>query len=183
MSFGSGTTSCCAGRFPTLPPLVTAFWSDSDPSEGGAIYHRVLNSTDSELAVLRDSLIGQASLQFEPTSGAVITYDQVAEFSGSSDVVCAMYSVFLHALILHFLQNNTFQVILLTDGSTSYSVFLYNSIAFGDGDTIIGFNDGTRFYTLAGGEGVSALSDVTGLPFSSNVGIDGVYIFRTDSSE
>ena len=74
-------------------------------------------------------------------------------------------------------------MILLTDGNTSYSVFLYNSIAWGDGgETIIGFNDGTRFYTLAGGEGVSALSnpDVFGLPFSSNVGVEGVYIFRTD---
>ena len=91
MSFGSGSDECCIGRFPTTPPLVTAFSNDIDPTEGGAIYHRVLNSTDSELAVLRDSLIGQASLQFEPTSGAVITYDQVAEYSGSSDVVCAMY--------------------------------------------------------------------------------------------
>ena len=89
-----------------------------------------------------------------------------------------------HVLYLYISQHNTFQVILLTDGTTSYSVFLYNSIAWGDGgETIIGFNDGTRFYTLAGGEGVSAYSSVDKLPSTSNVGVDGVYIFRTDSSK
>ena len=83
---------------------------------------------------------------------------------------------------MQFLQHNTFQVILLTDGSTSYSLFLYNSMAWGNGATI-GFNDGTNFYTLAGGEGSLATSDVLNLPFSSNVGTSGVYVFRTDSGK
>ena len=58
-------------------------------------------------------------------------------------------------------QHNTFQVILLTDGRTSYSVFLYNSMNWGVDDfdgSIIGFNDGTNFYTQAGGEGVLEFS-------------------------
>ena len=68
----------------------------------------------------------------------------------------------------------------MTDGTTSYSVFLYHSMNWGDG-AIIGFTDGTSYYILTGG-GDSFVPAVTALPASSNVGIDGIYIFRTDSS-
>ena len=73
-------------------------------------------------------------------------------------------------------------MILLTNGSTSYSLFLYNSMAWGNGATI-GFNDGNDFYTLAGGEDRFAKSTVSGLPSTSNVGIDGVYLFQTQEGE
>ena len=79
------------------------------------------------------------------------------------------------------LQHNTFQTILLTDGVRSYSVFLYNSMNWGDGATI-GFSDGTNFYTLEGGEGVFATSsNVLNLPTLTNVGTPGVFIFSTES--
>ena len=71
----------------------------------------------------------------------------------------------------------------MTDGSRSYTVFLYNSMNWGGSGAGIGFTDGSSFYTLAGGEGFSAFSAVASLPTASNVGVDGVYIFRTDSSE
>ena len=80
-----------------------------------------------------------------------------------------------------FLQHNTFQMVLMTNGSTSYTVFLYNSMNWGN-SAGIGFTNGSSFYTLAGGEGVSTLSDVAFLPTASNVAVNGVYIFRTDSS-
>ena len=77
------------------------------------------------------------------------------------------------------LQNNTFQVILMTDGATSYTVFLYNSMNWGDDDdTVIGFNDGDRFSTQ---QCFSAFSTVRNLSASSNVNISGVYVFSSDS--
>ena len=71
----------------------------------------------------------------------------------------------------------------MTDGATSYTVFLYNSMNWGMAPTI-GFNDGTNFYTLAGGEGVfSTATIVNTLPTSSNIGVPGVFVFRTQSGE
>ena len=93
MSFGSGTTSCCNRNFPTSPPLVTAFWDDINPRVGGTIYHRIVASSDPELVELRDCLRGGQCLQFEPTSAAVITFEEVSAFGGSSDIVGEMTSV------------------------------------------------------------------------------------------
>ena len=72
----------------------------------------------------------------------------------------------------------------MTDGATSYTVFLYNAMNWGGTGATIGFNDGTNFYTLAGGEGVfSTATIVTTLPTSSNIGVPGVFVFRTQSGE
>ena len=86
---------------------------------------------------------------------------------------------FIVAVAVFIIQHNTFQVILLTDGTTSYSVFLYNSMNWGQGATI-GFSNGTSMYRLD-----ERLPDfnVGDLPFSSNVGVDGVFIFRTESGK
>ena len=149
-------------------------------------------------------------LVFQPTSAAVVTFERVSAFGGVETIVrwlslCLYKSVVLiysceYEFVFGFYysplyvyvftsesQHNTFQVILLTDGRTSYSVFLYNSMNWGvDGfdGSIIGFNDGTSFYTQAGGEGVLEFSlDVLNLPSSSNVGVSGVFVYRTDSSK
>ena len=84
-----------------------------------------------------------------------------------------------------FLQHNTFQVILMTNGTTSYSVFLYGSMNWGIQNPVLtGFNDGTHFYSLAGGANSTLRTlDATVLQFSSNVGVGGVFVFRTDSSK
>ena len=190
VSFGSGTDECCDRGFPTAPPLVTAFWNDIDLRIGGTIYHRVINANDSELAVLGDSLRaipGGQCLQFEPTSAAVITYERVSAFGGSSDIVCAAAISFVYNCdsILYFLQHNTFQVILLTNGSTSYSVFLYSNMTWGN-DATIGFANNESFYTLKGGESVFVIiakSTFTELPSSTNVDVNGVYVFETSSSK
>ena len=72
----------------------------------------------------------------------------------------------------------------MTNGTTSYSVFLYGSMNWGMQRVLVGFNDGTNFYSLAGGAGSSLRTpDATVLQFSSNVGVDGVFVFRTDSSK
>ena len=85
VSFGEGTSSFDI-IFPTTPPLVTAFSADIDPIVGGTIFHRVINSGP-ELEDLSTNLRGFQCEQFEPTSAAVITFERVSRFSGSSDIV------------------------------------------------------------------------------------------------
>ena len=70
-------------------------------------------------------------------------------------------------------------MVLTTDGATSYTVFLYNSMNWGDGDnTVIGFNDGDRFFTQ---KCIPEFSNVRNLSSTSNVNISGVYVFTSDS--
>ena len=67
----------------------------------------------------------------------------------------------------------------MTDGSTSYTVFLYNNMNWGDDDnTVIGFNDGDRFFTQ---ECFPEFSTVRNLSSASNINISGVFVFSSDS--
>lgn len=65
---------------------------------------------------------------------------------------------------------------MATDGQTSFVLFLYNEIQWGQAS--IGFNagDGTRFFSLPG-----VLTTATReIETQSNVGVPGLYIFRVD---
>ena len=90
VSFGSGTSDCCSRTFPTLPPLITAFWNDINPNTGGVIYHRLITS-GSELEDLGDLVVATARdnclLVFQPTSAAVVTFERVSAFSGNETIV------------------------------------------------------------------------------------------------
>ena len=89
MSFGARATAGFNRTFPTTPPLVAAFWNDINTRTGGIIYHRVINAGN-EIGDLRDrlrALPGGECLDFAPTSAAVITYERVSAFAGSSDTV------------------------------------------------------------------------------------------------
>lgn len=88
---------------------------------------------------------------------------------------------------------NTFQAILVTDGTMSFAMFYYNEIMWTTGTASrgdcqglggvpakAGFDtgDGTNFYSLPG----SCTSDVVGVPDSSNVNQEGKWIFRVDQA-
>ena len=77
---------------------------------------------------------------------------------------------------------NTFQVVLSTDGSRTYVMFLYHDIEWGVNEATIGFNagDGIRSFTLS--DRTTNNSDLN-LSSSSNVGIPGAYFFRVDQDE
>ena len=88
------------------------------------------------------------------------------------------------------MQTNSFQVVLATDGSESYVIFKYGAIQYTTGDlsggsngqggaeAVAGLNlgDGMEYVMLAN-SGMPAIIDVES---SSNVGVVGVYMFRTD---
>ena len=88
-------------------------------------------------------------------------------------------------------QVNTFQLVLATDGNSSYALFLYpeGGIQWTTGDLTgtnglggiqaqVGYNAGNNinYYTVPG-SGTSSISDIES---TSNVGVHGMYIFKVD---
>ena len=82
-------------------------------------------------------------------------------------------------MLIVFIQLNTYQVVIATDGSETYVLFLYRDVQRSRARTNIGFNagDGIRGFNLPRPFGRSDYQDITN---SSNVGIPGSYYFRVD---
>ena len=94
--------------------------------------------------------------------------------------------------ILYSSQTNTFQCIIISDGTHTFVTFLYNDIQWTTGDASggtggfggtpaqVGFNagDGT-FFSLQGSQ-TAAIVDIEG---TTNVGVPGQYTFRVDEAE
>ena len=86
------------------------------------------------------------------------------------------------------MQTNTFQCILITDGTHSFVIFLYaddliqwsRGNAVGTVDAQAGFNagDGTRNFTVEG----SQTPSIVNIETTSNVGVPGKYVFRVDDT-
>ena len=91
--------------------------------------------------------------------------------------------------MIGFLQVNTFQCILATDGMTSYSIFLYEDqgIQWTTSDrnggidglegnpALVGFDSGSGVvFNLPG----SGTNEILSLNSSSNIGVPGVFVYR-----
>lgn len=76
-------------------------------------------------------------------------------------------------------ERNTFQAAIVTDGEQTYVIFLYKSIQWGTGETVIGFNAGDGEHSFALPRSVISFTppDVVN---TSNVGVPGMHIFRVD---
>ena len=148
--------------FNSSVPLIILFWSDTNITRGGNIYYR---------SVIDDETLRQAysilihnytssSSGFYPTSVFIATWSEVPQ----TYTVDHLY--------------NTYQVVLMTDGETSYVCFLYEDIQWGEGASI-GFNagDGTnRSFTVPG----ALTNETLELANRSNIGRPGVFIYRVD---
>ena len=80
------------------------------------------------------------------------------------------------------LQENTFQIVMATDGQISFVTFLYDDIQWTRaGRALAGINggDGVRSVTLPG----SRSEAIRNLTTTSNVGVPGVWMYRVDSSD
>ena len=73
-------------------------------------------------------------------------------------------------------QENTFQAVLATNGQTSFVLFVYGSIQWGQAS--IGFNagDGIHFFMVPGALGPATRDMET----QSNVNVSGLYIYQVD---
>ena len=94
-------------------------------------------------------------------------------------IIGYVFTLWIHVLTMYlcFLQANTFQVVVATDGIVSYVCFVYGAIEWGPFSNI-GFNGAVpgRSFMLP-----QALSfDTIDIEFTSNVGEQGLYIYRVD---
>jgi len=74
------------------------------------------------------------------------------------------------------LQENSFQVVIATDGQRTFVFFIYGDIEWGFAN--IGFNagDGVRSFMVPG----ALTSQSINIEEGSNVGRTGVYLYRVD---
>jgi len=79
------------------------------------------------------------------------------------------------------MQVNTHQVVVASDGLSTYALFLYRDIQWGDNRTSIGFNagDGLRGFNFFDPFN-PVVPGVNYLVKKSNVGVPGMYIFKVD---
>ena len=132
---------------------------------GGDIYYREANGSEA-LRQAQSLLLHNytsSSSGFYPTSVFIATWSEVPPFPGS--------------LWRPGFSTNTYQVVLMTDGETSYVCFLYEDIQWGEGAGI-GFNagDGNRSFTVPG----ALTSETLDMENQSNVGRPGVFIYQVD---
>ena len=185
ISFFQSVTAYVPNPFP-LPDTVCVapFWSDIDNRVGGDIFYQEITNPALLNRISVD--IRQAFstfFNFRTTWAFIATWHEVAEYGTQNPMV-----------------NNTFQVILATNGKHSFTIFNYQELmwpvlGYIDTTTIYtnmndyfhqrlaqaGFNagDSKTFFVLPG----SFSSKITELPNLSNVNVPGKWIFRVDSSQ
>ncbi|RNA04010.1 nidogen and EGF-like domain-containing 1 isoform X2, partial [Brachionus plicatilis] len=153
------------GEFPnTFSIIIAPFMTDINIQRNGSIYYRVLNEADKGYLFFLSELVvsyGGESPNFLAKEGLIVTYYNVANY----------YPWFSSQT------TNTFQVILLSDGKTSYALFYYEDLNWQD-STVVGFNSGFGNYVLLPG---STTADVLNLVNTSNVGLNGAWIYKVSS--
>uniref|UniRef100_A0A663ECY7 Sushi, nidogen and EGF like domains 1 n=1 Tax=Aquila chrysaetos chrysaetos TaxID=223781 RepID=A0A663ECY7_AQUCH len=160
--------------------VVAAFWADVDNRRAGDVYYR--ESTEQPILERASRDIAQYFPEFPGFSAQwvfIATWYRVTFFGGSS-----------------FTPVNTFQIVLITDGKLSFTIFNYESItwttgmhASSGGDFAglggiaaqAGFNagDGKRYFNIPG----SRTDDIADVEMTTNVGIPGRWVFRIDDAQ
>ncbi|XP_064930273.1 sushi, nidogen and EGF-like domain-containing protein 1 isoform X26 [Columba livia] len=160
--------------------VVAAFWADVDNRRAGDVYYR--ESTEQPILERASRDIVQYFPEFPGFSAQwvfIATWYRVTFFGGSS-----------------FSPVNTFQIVLITDGKLSFTIFNYESItwttgmhASSGGDFAglggiaaqAGFNagDGKRYFNIPG----SRTDDIADVEMTTNVGIPGRWVFRIDDAQ
>ena len=115
------------------PPIIAPFWDDINVFIGGTIYYRQESNPviAKELQQAISSQYPEAEL-FHPSLVFVATWDRVEAFIST-----------FRGLV------NTFQVIIVSDGTQTFVRFNYGDIQWGGSNTLIGVSagDGVNFIT------------------------------------
>ncbi|NXI35799.1 TECTA protein, partial [Galbula dea] len=178
VSFGTGVPEFTPEPFP-LPghrPFVAPYWADVDTRLGGDVFYRQSQDPQLLARVAHDLALAVTPLDPapKPTWAFVATWHQVSFFRGTSNKV------------------NTFQVVLATDGATSFVMLNYGDLQWttgisnqGDPHTGLGglpaqagFNSGddVHYYNIPGSRSPAVLT----ISQRSNIGVPGRWIFRVD---
>jgi len=180
ITFNAGLSSFTPLAFPGANKIVAPYWADVDTRGSGSGLAYYGERTDSTTLNTISSQVNTAfsGAGFTATYGFVATWDHVGYYSGHVDML------------------NTFQAVLVTDGSNSYAIFNYldegmswetgdasgGSGGFGGTEAAAGFDagDGTNYYTIPGSfnPGIAnALED------GSNMGTPGRWIFKISEAD
>ncbi|XP_077009440.1 sushi, nidogen and EGF-like domain-containing protein 1 isoform X3 [Tamandua tetradactyla] len=160
--------------------VVAAFWADVDNRRAGDVYYREARDP----ATLRRATADvrryfPALPDFSATWVFIATWHQVTFFGGSASSPV-----------------NTFQIVLITDGKFSFTIFNYEAIAWTTGmhassggnaaglggiAAQAGFNagDGQRYFSIPG----SRTAAVAEVETTTNVGVPGRWAFRIDDAQ
>uniref|UniRef100_A0AAQ5Y1A3 Sushi, nidogen and EGF-like domain-containing protein 1 n=1 Tax=Amphiprion ocellaris TaxID=80972 RepID=A0AAQ5Y1A3_AMPOC len=159
--------------------VVAPFWADVDNRRAGTVFYR----ESQDPSILRRASGDVRTYfseypDFNATWTLISTWHQVTFFGGNSRTPV-----------------NTFQVVLITDGELSFTIFQYNNITWTTGmhassggnlaglggiAAQAGFNagDGKRYFNIPG----SRTADVVNVEGTTNVGYLGKWVFRIDDA-
>ncbi|KAI0241926.1 Nidogen-2 [Lamellibrachia satsuma] len=163
-------------QLPIGRQIIAPFYADIDTRLSGNVYYR--ESQDPSLRKKAEDEIGEHfpdSAGFRPQSLFIATWDDVGYYSEQYDLT------------------NTFQVVIASDETDSFVMFLYPSEGItwieGQGKNTprkpdipaqVGFDGGRRgSYMLP----TSGEAEVRNLPAGSNVDVPGMYMFRVGHVE
>ncbi|XP_028259487.1 sushi, nidogen and EGF-like domain-containing protein 1 isoform X2 [Parambassis ranga] len=159
--------------------VVAPFWADVDNRRAGRVFYRESQDPSTLRRASGDVRTYFSEFpNFNATWVLVSTWHQVTFFGGNARTPV-----------------NTFQVVLITDGELSFTVFQYNNITWTTGmhassggnlaglggiAAQAGFNagDGKRYFNIPG----SRTDDVVNVEETTNVGYPGRWVFRIDNA-
>ncbi|XP_055502008.1 sushi, nidogen and EGF-like domain-containing protein 1 [Leucoraja erinacea] len=160
--------------------VVAAFWADVDNRRAGDVFYRET----------KDPMILQSA-----TNDIRRYFPELEEFTTQWAFVATWYKVTFFGGST-FSPVNTFQIVLVTDGEFSFTIFNYENItwttgmhASSGGDFAglggiaaqAGFNagDGKRYFNIPG----SRTDDIVDVEMTTNVGIPGRWVFRIHDAQ
>ncbi|XP_038045953.1 uncharacterized protein LOC119720369 [Patiria miniata] len=160
--------------------LVAVFWGDVNTNSGGSVSYRELHPTgNQELFDRSNTIIRHASdhSQFSASWMFIATWNEVPFYGASSA----------------FEITNTFQAVLVTDGSLSFAIYNYEDIRWTTGTASGGSSTGLggtpAQVGLNSGDGVNycSLPDsrtdaIVDVDLQTNIGTTGRFLFRVDST-
>ncbi|CAM9857307.1 unnamed protein product [Lampetra planeri] len=155
--------------------FIAPFWADVDNRHKGQVLYRETTDADLLQKATEDVRAYFADFQdFAATWVFIATWDRVTYYGGSSVT-----------------SENTFQALLITNGTSSFAMFNYGDVSWttgtasGGGNGVggtpaqAGFNSGgsTHYFNIPG----SRTADIINVEMTSNVNYPGRWIFRTDA--
>ena len=125
--------------------LVAPFWDDADTREGNGDISYQEYGSGYFLEHVSSFVRKQSPSTFHGTWMSVVYWDAVHPFRATDHIEVGKDIKLI--LLITKMQENTYQAILITDGTQSYAVFIYKCglLEWGDGATI-GFNAPGGFY-------------------------------------
>jgi len=149
-------------RLPLTTPLIAPFNADINTNIGGQIYYRE-SSNSTDLTQAKSDIVKVYFNTFNPTRLYITTWYQVAAYGGTSTTF------------------NTFQLVIVTNGSISFLVFNFEQMSWASppsGSLFANFGysagDNINYYSHPD----SFTANIVNVSLQSNVNVPGKWIFR-----